>query len=48
MLNQRGFENAILRFIECVQGDIKPITNGLEGLKTPQLLHSLLHAANKK
>lgn len=46
-LKQRGFENAVHHFIECVQGDTKPVVDGLEGLKTQQLLQSLLENANK-
>ncbi|NEU35254.1 gfo/Idh/MocA family oxidoreductase, partial [bacterium LRH843] len=34
-------------FIECVQGDTKPVVDGLEGLKTQQLLQSLLNNVNK-
>ena len=32
-LKQRGFEDAVHHFIECVQGDTKPVVDGLEGLK---------------
>lgn len=46
-LKQRGFEDAVHHFIECVQGDTKPVVDGLEGLKTQQLLQSLLDDVNK-
>ena len=32
-VKQRGFEDAVHHFIECVQGDTKPVVDGLEGLK---------------
>ncbi|EJS73350.1 hypothetical protein ICY_00598 [Bacillus cereus BAG2X1-3] len=32
-LKQRGFEDVVHHFIECVQDNAKPITDGLEGLK---------------
>lgn len=34
-------------FIECVHGDTKPVVDGLEGLKTQQMLQSLLDDVNK-
>ncbi len=46
-LKQRGFEDAVHHFIACVQGDTKPVVDGLEGLKTQQMLQSLLDATSK-
>lgn len=46
-LKQRGFEDAVHHFIECVHGDTKPAVDGLEGLKTQQLLQSLLDNVSK-
>ncbi|KFM99991.1 gfo/Idh/MocA family oxidoreductase [Bacillus clarus] len=45
-LKQRGFEDAVHHFIECVQGDTKPVVDGVEGLKSQQMLHSLLQSTN--
>lgn len=46
-LKQRGFEDAVHHFIECVHGDTKPVVDGLEGLKTQQMLQTLLDKVNK-
>ena len=46
-LKQRGFEDAVHHFIKCVQGDTKPVVDGLEGLKTQQMLQPLLDDVNK-
>ncbi|MDR4171260.1 Gfo/Idh/MocA family protein [Bacillus nitratireducens] len=46
-LKQRGFEDAVHHFIECVHGNTKPFVDGLEALKTQQLLQSLLENVNK-
>lgn len=46
-LKQRGFEDAVHHFIQCVQGDTHPIVDGLEGLKSQQMLQSLLQAVSK-
>ena len=39
---QRGFENAIKHFLECIEGDAEPLTDGLEGLKTQRLVEKLM------
>lgn len=41
-LKQRGFEDCISHFIECVQNDQKPEIDGVEGLKSQILLHQLI------
>lgn len=43
-LKQRGFEGAVYHFIDCVQGNTKPMVDGLEGLKSQQMLQSLLQS----
>ncbi|OZU88263.1 virulence factor MviM [Virgibacillus indicus] len=40
---QRGFENAIKHFMECIQNDEQPIVDGLEGLKTQIAVEALLN-----
>ncbi|MEB3056557.1 Gfo/Idh/MocA family oxidoreductase [Bacillus pseudomycoides] len=47
-LKQRGFEDAVQHFIDCVQGDTKPLVDGVEGLKSQQMLESLLQSIEKK
>lgn len=42
ILKQRGFENAVRHFIDCVQHDIQPSVDGLEGLKSQMLVEELL------
>lgn len=41
-LKQRGFEDCINHFIDCIQNDQKPMIDGVEGLKSQILLHQLL------
>ncbi len=41
-LKQRGFEDCINHFIDCVQNDQKPKIDGVEGLKSQILLNQLL------
>ncbi|MEH6939976.1 Gfo/Idh/MocA family oxidoreductase [Bacillus sp. JJ664] len=41
-LKQRGFEDCINHFIDCVQNDQKPEIDGEEGLKSQILLNQLL------
>lgn len=41
-LKQRGFEDCINHFIDCIQNDQKPKIDGVEGLKSQILLHQLV------
>jgi len=41
-LKQRGFEDAVEHFVNCVVNDIHPKINGLEGLKSQLLLEELI------
>lgn len=43
-LKQRGFEDAVQHFINCIQNDEKPLIDGLEGLKSQLLVNQLLNA----
>lgn len=43
-LKQRGFEDCINHFIDCVHSDQKPEIDGVEGLKSQILLNQLLQA----
>ncbi|MGY0694219.1 Gfo/Idh/MocA family protein [Virgibacillus sp. FSP13] len=43
ILKLRGFEGAIRHFIHCVQNDIQPAVDGLEGLKSQLMVEELLH-----
>jgi virulence factor len=42
ILKRRGFEAAILHFIAAVQGDTIPVIDGIEALKTQQLLQDMI------
>ncbi|SEJ20192.1 virulence factor [Propionispira arboris] len=42
ILKRRGFEAAILHFIAAVQGDTIPAIDGIEALKTQQLLQDMI------
>ncbi|AWC32001.1 MULTISPECIES: Gfo/Idh/MocA family protein [Bacillus cereus group] len=42
ILKQKGFEDAVYHFIRCIQNDIQPCINGIEGLKSQLLVHQLL------
>lgn len=44
-LKQRGFEDAVQHFIDCVQNDTKPLVDGLEGLKSQLIVDELLKRA---
>ncbi|MFF2289477.1 Gfo/Idh/MocA family protein [Peribacillus butanolivorans] len=46
-LKQRGFEDAVQHFINCIQNDEKPLIDGLEGLKSQLLVNQLLKAVAK-
>ncbi|WP_335872275.1 Gfo/Idh/MocA family protein [Bacillus sp. 2205SS5-2] len=41
-LKQRGFEDAVQHFIDCVQQDVLPMVDGVEGLKSQLLVEELL------
>ncbi|MBO9130676.1 Gfo/Idh/MocA family oxidoreductase [Bacillus sp. 165] len=47
-LKQRGFEDAVGHFIQCVIGDSRPQVDGEEGVKSQQLLHQMLHLMHVK
>ncbi len=42
IIKRRGFEDAILHFIAAVQGDMIPAIDGIEALKTQQLLQDMI------
>ncbi|APH15470.1 oxidoreductase, NAD-binding Rossmann fold family protein [Clostridium sporogenes] len=42
----KGFENAILHFINSIIGNTKPIVDGVEGLKSQKLLNDIINARN--
>jgi len=42
IIKRRGFEAAILHFIAAVQGDTIPAIDGIEALKTQQLLQNMI------
>jgi virulence factor len=46
-LKQRGFEDAVQHFVNCVQNDEKPMIDGLEGLKSQLLVDQLLQQISK-
>lgn len=43
MLKQRGFEDAVQHFVDCIQHDKQPRIDGLEGLKTQLLVDELIN-----
>ncbi|WP_337019809.1 Gfo/Idh/MocA family oxidoreductase [Oceanobacillus massiliensis] len=47
ILKQRGFENAVDHFIQCINRDFQPESDGEEGLKTQMLLDSLLTESHR-
>ncbi|WP_010648118.1 Gfo/Idh/MocA family protein [Oceanobacillus massiliensis] len=47
ILKQRGFENAVDHFIQCINHDLQPELDGEEGLKTQMLLDSLLTESHR-
>lgn len=44
IIKRRGFEGAILHFIAAVQGDTIPAIDGIEALKTQQILQDMIDA----
>lgn len=42
ILKQKGFEDAVNHFVECVINDIQLLVDGAEGLKTQLLVHHLI------
>ncbi len=42
MLKQRGFEDSVAHFIDCVTNNKKPIIDGYEALQSQQLLQGLI------
>ncbi|WP_054026622.1 Gfo/Idh/MocA family protein [Bacillus sp. FJAT-28004] len=42
ILKQRGFEDAVFHFIQCIVEDKRPVVNGEEALKSQQLLMRML------
>lgn len=47
-LKQRGFEDAVEHFVRCVQHDMQPCIDGLEGLKTQVLVQQFIDALRPK
>lgn len=47
ILKQKGFEDAVNHFIECVEKDISPITSGDECLKAQRLLEQIIESYSK-
>lgn len=42
IIKRKGFEDAILHFIDSIEGNINPIVDGIEGLKTQKLLNDII------
>lgn len=42
IIKRRGFEDAIMHFINSVIGDTIPIIDGVEGLKTQKVIHDMI------
>ncbi|WP_047982734.1 Gfo/Idh/MocA family protein [Ornithinibacillus contaminans] len=42
ILKQKGFEDAVFHFINCVQHDSQPMVDGLAGLKTQLMIERLI------
>lgn len=42
ILKEKGFEGAINHFIFSILGDTAPIVDGLEGLKSQELMRSII------
>ncbi|MDF1495721.1 Gfo/Idh/MocA family protein [Caproiciproducens sp. CPB-2] len=43
ILKRKGFEGAILHFINSIEGNTQPLVNGEEALKTQRLLDAMMH-----
>ncbi|MBW7573627.1 Gfo/Idh/MocA family protein [Caproiciproducens faecalis] len=46
ILKRKGFEDAILHFINSVEGNTQPLVNGEEALKTQRLLETMIKTGN--
>lgn len=44
VLKRKGFEDAILHFLDSIEGNTQPLTNGEEALKTQRLFESMIKA----
>lgn len=46
VIKRRGFEGAIMHFINSVIGDTKPVVDGTEALKTQKLVYDMVEKVN--